>query len=271
MADVTTGSAPRPWRRYLRFSMRGLIVVVLLIGGWIGWIVRSARVQRDAVAAIKRAGGTALYDWQWHFPSRGPARNASGPWAPIWLVERIGADYFQNVTNVSLRDSGSSSALVAQIGGFDRLELLMLGGSEISDDALRHLNGLSNLQALHLSGTDVTDRGLKHLKGSVRLKRLSLQGAKVTDSGMVHLQRLTSLEELDLKMTQITDSGLISLRELKNLRRLNLEMTRISDAGLIHLRCLSNLQKLRLRNAKIVKNSSLEHLREALPKVEIDY
>ena len=30
----------RPWRRFLRFSVRGMIVAVLLVSGWLGWIVR---------------------------------------------------------------------------------------------------------------------------------------------------------------------------------------------------------------------------------------
>ena len=50
----------RPWRRFLRFSVRGMIVVVLVIGGWLGWLVRSARIQREAVAAIEEAGGRLL-------------------------------------------------------------------------------------------------------------------------------------------------------------------------------------------------------------------
>jgi hypothetical protein len=48
---------PRPWRRYLRLSMRGLLVLVLLIGGWLGLLVRSTGVRRNAVAAIVLAGG----------------------------------------------------------------------------------------------------------------------------------------------------------------------------------------------------------------------
>ena len=47
----------RPWRRFLRFSVRGMIVLVLVIGGWLGWIVRSARIQREAVAAIEKSAG----------------------------------------------------------------------------------------------------------------------------------------------------------------------------------------------------------------------
>ena len=55
----------RPWRRFLRFSVRGMIVVVLLIGVWMGWLVRNTRIQREAIAAIRKAGGRVLYDWQW--------------------------------------------------------------------------------------------------------------------------------------------------------------------------------------------------------------
>ena len=54
----------RLWRRLQRFSVRGMIVVVLLVGGSLGWFVRSARIQREAVAAIEKAGGGVSYDWE---------------------------------------------------------------------------------------------------------------------------------------------------------------------------------------------------------------
>jgi hypothetical protein len=50
--------ATHRWRKFLRFSVRGLIVLVLVIGAALGWFVRGARTQRDAVAAIERAGGS---------------------------------------------------------------------------------------------------------------------------------------------------------------------------------------------------------------------
>ena len=34
---------PRPWRRYLRFSVRGIIVVVLVVGGWLGCLSAAAK------------------------------------------------------------------------------------------------------------------------------------------------------------------------------------------------------------------------------------
>jgi hypothetical protein len=59
------GPGSRPWRKLLRFSVRGLIVFVIVIGAGLGWIVHQAHVQRDAVEAIKKAGGTIDYEWQW--------------------------------------------------------------------------------------------------------------------------------------------------------------------------------------------------------------
>ena len=56
---------PASWRRRLRLSIRGLIVLVFIIAGWLGWVVNGARDQRDAVAAIRRAGGFVQYDWEW--------------------------------------------------------------------------------------------------------------------------------------------------------------------------------------------------------------
>src|SRR5438045_3013968 len=87
--------SPKTWRHRLRISVRALIVLVLVLGGGLGWIVHRARVQGEAVAAIRRAGGSYYYDWQY-------TNRKSGPFArprwPDWLVARIGDDYFGHVT-----------------------------------------------------------------------------------------------------------------------------------------------------------------------------
>ena len=99
MSTTLAEPVSRPWRRFLRFSVRGMIVLVLVFGAGLGWIVHEAHIQRDAVAAIKKAGGFVKYDWEWRF-----GKNISGakPWAPRWLVDLIGVDYFGHVTVVGL-------------------------------------------------------------------------------------------------------------------------------------------------------------------------
>ena len=65
VAAISAVPVGRPWRRFLRVSVRGLIVLVLVTCAWLGWIVRSARIQREAVAAITETGGEVNYNWEW--------------------------------------------------------------------------------------------------------------------------------------------------------------------------------------------------------------
>ena len=48
---MDTPKKHRWWNR-LRISLGAFLTLVLVIGGWLGWIVHSGRIQRDAVAAI---------------------------------------------------------------------------------------------------------------------------------------------------------------------------------------------------------------------------
>jgi hypothetical protein len=112
----------RSWRSYLRFSLRGIIVLVLLVGVWLGWFVRGARVQRDDVAAIRRAGGWVAYELEQKNPS--VVTWASVP-MPGWLVNVIGVDFFSHVTAIGLPPSSSATDLViANVGRLTRVGFL---------------------------------------------------------------------------------------------------------------------------------------------------
>ncbi len=50
------------WRP--RVSVRGLMIAVLVLGSVLGLIFHRARVQREAVRAIKDAGGTVRCQWE---------------------------------------------------------------------------------------------------------------------------------------------------------------------------------------------------------------
>src|SRR5271156_2742119 len=57
-------TSPRAWHRHFRLSLRSLMIAVLLLGGGLAWIVRSAQVQRAAVAGIRTEWAMIYYDWQ---------------------------------------------------------------------------------------------------------------------------------------------------------------------------------------------------------------
>jgi Leucine-rich repeat (LRR) protein len=230
----------RPWRRFLRFSVRGMIVVVLLIGGWLGWIVRSAQIQREAVAAIKNAGGNVSYNWEW---SNGKSISAGRPCGPKWLVNLIGVDYFGHVTAVGLFHP-------------------------INDTVLVHVGRLTGLQQLHLSGTSISAGGLAHLKGLTDLWSLTIQSTPVTDAGLAHLIELTNLSVLYLDDTQVTDAELVHLKALTKLSYLSLWGNHVTDAGLAYLKGLTNLRELYLVDTQ-VSDAGVRDLQQALPSLKI--
>ena len=201
----------RSWRRYLRFSVRGLIVLVLVIGAGMGWIVRSARIQREAVAAIVNDRGGVLYDWEW---SNGEFIPGGKLRAPRWIVDLIGIDYFGHVTEVWLtKSSAAPDAVMEQAGSLTRLQRLEVDGSSTGDVGLVHLKELTNLSELDLSGTRITDVGLVHLKGLTKIASLYLSHTQVTDAGLVHLKGLTNLSILYLYDTRVTDAGIDELKQ----------------------------------------------------------
>ncbi len=199
----------RPWRGFLRFSVRGLIVLVLVVGAWLGWLVRSARIQREAVAAIKAADGGVFYDWEW---SNGVSILGGKPWSPRWLVDLIGIDYSGHVAFVGLVSSSpATDAAIRQLGCLTRLDELNLQHSSVNDVSLAGVEGLTHLSRLHLDYTDVSDAGLAHLKGLTYLSLLNINATRVTDAGLAHLRRHTELSKLYLNGTQVTDGGLVHL------------------------------------------------------------
>ena len=195
----------RPWQRYLRLSVRSLVVLVIVIGGWLGWIVHRARVQRDAVTAVERAGGKVMYDWEWQWKKGQPVRTRTTR-CPSWLVEYISVDYLSNVTYADLRHRGSDE-LLEQIGQLHRLEFLRLAESPLTDTGVAHLQGLTALQWLSLADTKISDAGLAHLKGLTQLQTLLLDLTGVSDAGLPHLKPLTGLKTLSLSLTLVSDDA----------------------------------------------------------------
>ncbi len=261
----------RPW---LRISVRGLIVLVLIIAAGLGWIVNGARIQREAVAAIRKDGGVASYDWDLKIGKwNGHSWETDGrPGAPKWLVDCLGVDYFDHVVSVALGQPGSTSAL-RHIGQLGRVERLHLHGPFVTDAELAHLAGLTKLSYLNigdraydctggstpLGAARVTDAGMPYLKGLTKIGFLDLNGTQVSGAGLAHLAGLTKLETLCLGDTQVTDAGLAHVEGMTKLKGLELGGTAVTDAGLVHLKALNDLAFLGLRGTQVT-DEGLAHL-----------
>ena len=149
--------------RSLRLSLRATILLVLVIGGWSGWFIRSARLQREAAAAVERGGGNVQFNWQFKDGQAIPYKEQTPP-RPQWLGRLVGVDYFGYVTKAENVSPGNADAGLGSIGYLRGLEDLQLGGFLVTDDGLKHLRNLTSLRRLDLSSCDVTDQGLVHLE-----------------------------------------------------------------------------------------------------------
>jgi internalin A len=251
-------------RSYVRISVRALMVLVLFAGGWMGWLVRSARVQRAAVAAIQRVNGYVEYEWDFTNPNRKPSPRS---WWPKWLVDSLGVEYFFNIVAVDLDDRATDLELV-HVGNLTRLRSLQLSQSEVTDSGLAYLQGLTSLKRLTLKFTGVTDAGLAHLKGLTSLEEIRLQATGCSDAGLAHLSALPHLKILGLANTRVTAAGLARLKAASRLEQVIISGTRVTDDDLAHLEGLKSLRLLGLGNAP-VSEQVVDRLRKALPNLTI--
>ncbi len=86
-----------------------LMALVILLGVGMGWVVRRARVQREAVEMIKAAGGEVVFDYQ------RPWRRNAEPWGPKWLRRWLGDEYFRDVVEVRLNGKLIDDATVSRL------------------------------------------------------------------------------------------------------------------------------------------------------------
>jgi hypothetical protein len=186
---------PMPWWHRLRLSVRALIALVMAIGVFLGWYVQAVQVQRDAVAAIKKAGGAVAYDWEWGNDNPDIINPNGKPRAPRWFADRVGVDYVANVVHVNLvprkanDPTRANDETLVHVGRLGRLKELILCDTAVTDAGLAHLRGLTKLRGLNLLHTQISDSGLAHLKGLTQLRLLFLDGTRVTDDGVLELEK----------------------------------------------------------------------------------
>jgi hypothetical protein len=154
----------RPWQRELRISLRGLIVVVLALGSSLGWIINRATVQRHAVAAIERTGGSVKYEWEWK--DSWPISSGKARWAK-WLVDHMGPNYFAQIAEANVARGGSDEQMLAA-GKLRSLQTLVVHRSSITAAGLAPLTGLTDLRNLCIFNSQVSENGTEPLSGLAR-------------------------------------------------------------------------------------------------------
>lgn len=243
---TTTSQPPVTRRRWFRFSLRMLFVVVTVLCVWLGFMVNAARRQREAVEAIVKAGGTVMYDYK--------------PGEPIWGRNASGNDYFQTVYAVRF----VRPFPIVDLDQVARLSELGKFRSE-QEPALASLEKLSHLEILSLVGTHVTGEMLARLKCLSSLTDVHIEFCDLDDAGMEQIGKMANLKYLELIGNRITDESIPQIQKLKKLRGLTLGEAAITDVGLQQLADMKQLNGLSLPLTQQVSRSLLRDLKKSLP------
>ena len=190
--SVSDTNNARTARRWLRFSLRGLLIASTLMGAIVGWLVgkwKSTNDRRQAIQNIAALDGFVVSSSGHIFGSY--AQNAG-----LHVTELDDFDIWSEVVSVHIGSfrKPAENADLACLAELPEIELLNLYGVNITNDGLVHLSYLSKLRRLSLKNTSVTPHGLSVYENLRNLELLGLWEASVTDSTLQCLDALPGLK-----------------------------------------------------------------------------
>jgi hypothetical protein len=261
-------------QRWIRFRLRTAFVALTLVCAFLGWWVVSAERQRDAVAAVREAGGSVIYTYE-RDPILGRLKDPK-PWASAWLRKTFGDDLFITVEGFYCEgrkiDDDVVDRLVPKLQRVSNLRWLELRSTAITDASLDRIAELTQLKRLLIRSsangserTQITDKGLAELHTLSDLRLLSLEKCTINGSAFEHLGALRRLDELDLRDTEFNDSAARHLQQFPRLKYLNLWKTQTTDAAMSEILQLNRLEQLflsdNLTDSAVTDLERLVHLK----------
>jgi hypothetical protein len=237
-----------PRRFWPRLSIRGLMILVLVLGGGIGWVAHRTKIQRDAVRGISAAGGVR-YNWQYVSGKYDPKASPPGP---KWLRDIVGPDLLDTVVVVLLRSEDADDRVMSHVIALPDVERFHLSGQQSSPSltaaGMARIGQLPRLQRILVQGKTDPSAFVPYLMDKPQLQSIWLQVAAVSDGDLARLAGLTRLEELLLNGRNVTDAGFAHLANLKSLRWLELPGCHVGD--LSALSGLKDLERINLHGGR---------------------
>ncbi|MEX2142884.1 MAG: hypothetical protein WD894_26745 [Pirellulales bacterium] len=244
-------------RRWLRFSLRTMLIVITVLSVWLGVKVDQARKQKRAVDTLRAFGADIRYEH--HRGKNGLLHNADNELnVPAWARQLCGDDFFQTVRGIyflqlqrpkQTRPHRITDEELKCLADLPHLERLYIDNAPITDAGLAHLRHPEYLREVNLRQTKVGDDFVRRLSDSERLQVLVLDGTKVTDESLAELSGVATLLSLSLEGTKTGDRALAAFaeRELVVLR----PGSQTTDAGLQQFKTLAKIEDFEAQHCQI--------------------
>lgn len=234
----------QPKRRWYQFSLRTLVVVMLLVSlvlGYWGYARRRAQRQWEAVRVIEAAGGyVSLYKELLEDPFSDDSLTSD---LPNWR-KRLGIECpAVTAIEVSLFNQ-SGKDIMPYLRDLPQLKEIILHGDWLDDEGMKGLSGCTNLIHLDIESDQITDAGVLGIAGNKNLQKLRVSSEQLTDRGIAVVAQLPKLRSLVWPSANTTGNGLVHLRSHPQLTYLGICVTVDSDIGFEHLSTCTKLKTL---------------------------
>jgi Leucine Rich Repeat (LRR) protein len=235
-----------PRRRGFSFSLRSLLIAVLVLGvfcGWVGNFLIRARRQQAVLATIREMGGDIDgLNLRRNF-TQFPGEYAPGP---RFLRSLFGDAAFVDIEHVSFPQDATDEQL-AKLVGLPHLKDVDVQGPAITDVGLKYLTKLPALRRLSVGKPTITANGIGQLREAPALRELWLWGPTITDETIESLGELSTLTGLMLARCKVTSNGLAPVARLTGLEFLMIhDVSDIDDTAMQYVGSLRNLKHLML-------------------------
>jgi hypothetical protein len=156
-------------------------------------------------------------------------------------------------TALEFEGPGFTDADLKAVPNLDKLEMLGLYNTAVTDDGCRVLLHARALEEIAVLSDVLTDRLLEVLARLPALRSLQIhRGPRIGYSSLRYLSGCIELRELYLIETAVTDKGLFEICDLPSICSLALSDTTVSDHGRAALAYMQNLSLLLLDRTRVV-------------------
>lgn len=227
-----------------RFSMRVLLIAMLVLGTGLGFLGRrliqirsEADRQLEVIEELRKHGAAITVH------ERGAMRLFET------LVHKIdGRTRFTRVSRVTLGKSPIEDKDIAQIAKLSGLEVFHDYYGHCTDESLAILANCSTLKEVQLSNWKGTAQGAKALlRGRAPIRQLTLFTVSVDDEFFAVAARAPHLELLWIEGAKVSANGIRELKASKSMSKLAIDHGRGLGSGLAILANHPTLQSVRLR------------------------
>ncbi len=207
--DEIVASPPTPKRRWYQFSLRTLLIFMLVTSMALGVFGKKAaqvRRQRIAIDAITKSKGHVTWDFETEIESISPKTVSR---EPNFLRTLLGDDFFDKAVDVSVSDNADMDYL-KDFPDLARLDIQCFGN--LSDAGLERLRDVPKLQEFSIGlWRHIRGEGFANMKYLSELRLLYVPYLNLHDDFLEHVQSLSHLQELHIR-GDFSAEGLDKLR-----------------------------------------------------------